>query len=45
MFIAKWSTLKDHLLAADEGWEVWTDWYEARLHGRPFDRRWRKPAS
>jgi hypothetical protein len=28
----------EHLLAADEGWEVWTDWYEARLHGRPFDK-------
>jgi hypothetical protein len=25
--------LKSALLAADEGWEVWTDWYEARLAG------------
>jgi hypothetical protein len=32
-----WSTLKSHLLAANEGWEVWTDWYEARLRGDPFD--------
>lgn len=29
-----WRVLKAHLLAADEGWEVWTDWYEARLEGR-----------
>lgn len=32
-----WDALKSHLLAADEGWEVWTDWYEARLRGDPFD--------
>ena len=25
--------LKSALLAADQGWEVWTDWYEARLAG------------
>ena len=28
-----WRTLKSALLAADQGWEVWTDWYEARLAG------------
>jgi hypothetical protein len=28
-----WRALKSALLAADEGWEVWTDWYEARLAG------------
>ena len=28
-----WRTLKSALLAANEGWEVWTDWYEARLAG------------
>ena len=28
-----WRTLKAALLAANEGWEVWTDWYEARLAG------------
>lgn len=33
----EWSALRDHLLAADEGWEVWTDWYEARLRGDPVD--------
>jgi hypothetical protein len=28
-----WRTLKAALLAANEGWEIWTDWYEARLAG------------
>ncbi len=28
-----WRKLKANLLAATEGWEVWTDWYEARLAG------------
>jgi hypothetical protein len=28
-----WRNLKAVLLDADEGWEVWTDWYEARLAG------------
>ena len=28
-----WRRLKAALLAADEGWEVWIDWYEARLAG------------
>ena len=28
-----WRTLKSALLAADQGWVVWTDWYEARLAG------------
>jgi hypothetical protein len=28
-----WQTLKFALLGGDEGWEVWTDWYEARLAG------------
>jgi hypothetical protein len=28
-----WRTLKSALLAADQGWEVWTAWYEARLAG------------
>ena len=30
-----WDKLKAHLIAADEGWDVWIDWYEARLHGHP----------
>ena len=28
-----WQALKAALLGADEGWGVWTDWYEARLAG------------
>ena len=28
-----WRTLKSALLATDEGWEVWTDWYDSRLAG------------
>jgi hypothetical protein len=28
-----WRPLKTALLGAGEGWEVWTDWYEARLAG------------
>ncbi len=32
-FAADWAKLKAQLLAAGEGWEVWTDWYEARLRG------------
>jgi hypothetical protein len=28
-----WQRLKAALLSANEGWEVWTDWYEARLAG------------
>ena len=28
-----WLSLRAALLAANEGWEVWTDWYEARLAG------------
>jgi hypothetical protein len=36
---AAWSRLKALLLArADEHWEVWTEWYEDRLAGRPADR-------
>jgi hypothetical protein len=29
-----WEPLKAALLAADEDWIVWTDWYEERLKGR-----------
>ena len=28
-----WIKLKRALLALDEDWEVWTDWYEDRLRG------------
>ena len=30
----QWKELKDALQFANEGWEVWIDWYEARLDGR-----------
>jgi len=32
-----WSRLKTSLHQLDEDWEVWTDWYEARLDGRPVN--------
>lgn len=32
-----WSAQKQHLLAANEDWQVWTDWYDAILEGRPLD--------
>lgn len=30
-----WDSLKKHLLALGENWEVWTDWYEGILRGGP----------
>ena len=34
-FVAEqWETLKRGLRIADQGWDVWIDWYEARLNGR-----------
>lgn len=32
---ALWNDVKRGFLAANEGWEVWTDWYDARLRGDP----------
>ena len=32
----RWADLKDEL-PKDEGWQVWTDWYEGRLVGRSAD--------
>ncbi len=33
-----WRDLKAYLAQfPEEHWEVWTDWYEARLEGRPID--------
>ena len=29
-----WQPLKAHLLAANDCWEIWTDWYEDCLYGR-----------
>ncbi len=31
----QWKGLKDELLGLDQGWEVWSAWYEARLKGAP----------
>jgi hypothetical protein len=33
-----WAQLKALLLSVDEDWEVWTEWYEDRLAGRPSDQ-------
>ncbi len=34
----RWQKLKSTLLKfPDENWQVWTDWYEARLKGGPFN--------
>jgi hypothetical protein len=30
----QWEALKEGLRFANEGWDVWIDWYEARLDGR-----------
>lgn len=32
-----WSRMKADLRALNESWEVWTDWYEARLSGEQAD--------
>lgn len=32
---ADWQTLKADLLSRNEDWDIWTDWYEDRLAGRP----------
>ncbi|MEM6384289.1 MAG: hypothetical protein AAF739_16570 [Pseudomonadota bacterium] len=33
-----WQTLRQSLLDLEEDWEVWIDWYEARLQGKPTFR-------
>jgi len=33
-----WARLERSLLDANEAWEVWTDWYEARLKAGPTDQ-------
>ncbi|MEM9061602.1 MAG: hypothetical protein AAGD13_14165 [Pseudomonadota bacterium] len=30
-----WHELGDYLLSADESWQVWIDWYQDRLEGKP----------
>lgn len=34
----EWAELEKALLDANEDWEVWTDWYEARLKGGKADQ-------
>jgi hypothetical protein len=36
---SRWEQLKSDLVRANQGWEVWIDWYEDRLAGRPSDPR------
>ncbi len=33
-----WEALKAFLLRQNENWEVWTDWYEDRLQGKPSNK-------
>jgi hypothetical protein len=33
-----WAQLEARLLAVDEDWEVWIEWYKDRLAGRPSDQ-------
>lgn len=35
--LENWANSRKKLIERSEGWEVWTDWYEARLRGDPFD--------
>ena len=30
-----WLAMQDHLLTADEGWQVWINWYQDHLDGNP----------
>lgn len=38
VFLREWNDLKDELLEQNRNWEVWTSWFDDRIHGRPFDR-------
>lgn len=35
---SEWDKVKPTLQALDDDWDVWTDWYEARLRGGPTHR-------
>jgi hypothetical protein len=35
----QWARLKEGLTSANEGWDVWIEWYEARLDGRLRSQR------
>jgi hypothetical protein len=37
-----WLQLKNGLLAANETWDVWIDWYEARISGGVQHRTWER---
>jgi GTPase SAR1 family protein len=43
-FVRLWEQLQDDLRRLDAGFEVWIDWYQDRLDGKPFDwdieRQW-----
>ena len=34
----EWQALKSTLLNLDENWQVWVDWYEDRLAGKPLNQ-------
>jgi hypothetical protein len=34
----EWESVRSSLLAANEAWDVWTSWYDARLAGDPTDQ-------
>lgn len=34
-----WETLRENLLSQNQTWEVWIDWYEDRLIGRPLIKK------
>ena len=38
--LSMWGKTRDDLLDLDASFEVWIDWYEARLKGARFDRKW-----
>ncbi len=42
--VALWQTLQTDLIALDPSFEIWIDWYQARLDGKPLDweleRQW-----
>jgi len=34
----QWQDLKTNLLGLDQDWDVWTNWYEDRLAGKPLNK-------